>query len=118
MVNVKLESTEEELEFKEHIYRLFERGDSVRDIEHRKEITREESLSYYEEWKKHKMGQLTEGDKVSFILDMNGYDSRLVEGEVYKKLTNAVIVDCQEDNYIRQNLRGRVAVSVKDILKL
>lgn len=101
----------------QEVFRLLEEGDSVGAIAGELELPKKDIEDIYEKWKQEKMDNLEIGDRVCFILDIAGYESQLVHGKIYSKHTNAVVVDCRENKYVNKQLKGRVAVSVKDILK-
>lgn len=102
----------------EEVFRLLEEGDSVGAIANDMELPKKDIDDIYEKWKQEKMDNLGLGDKVCFILDIAGYDSQLVHGTIHSKHTNAVVVDCRDNPYVNKELKGRVAVSVKDVLKV
>lgn len=99
-------------------HELFEEGNTLEQAAVELEMTRKDLQSTYDEWKQMKMDKLNVGDKVCFILNMAGHDSQLVHGNIHSKHTNAVVIDCAENAYVKRELKGRVAVSVKDVLKV
>lgn len=105
-------------DFVQDIYEMFEGGETLENVTSEVDIPKKDIVDIYESWKKKKMDNLEVGDKVCFILDIKGYNNQMVYGTVYKKLTNSVVVDCKEDEYVKKELNGRVVVSVKNILKV
>lgn len=100
------------------MYKLFEEGETPEQVASELEITLKDVHDIYVGWKQSKMDKLSEGDKVCYVLNMSGYKKHLVYGNILLKKENSVVVESKENEYIEDVLNGKVAVSVKDILKV
>lgn len=106
------------MDIAEEIRGLLDDGGSTYDISEELGLDLEDVVDIYEDWKQRKMDAISLGDKVCYVLNLEGYKEQLVYGDVIIKLTNSVIVLSEEDEYIVTELNSRVAVSIKDILKV
>lgn len=115
MVNKKHKwfTEEEYLVIKEKL----EEGKTIQDISAEVETSFKAIERAYREWMNSLQESFDKGDEVCYVLNIKGHDKKLVEGFVYKKMENAVIVE-SEDDYIKKHLNGRVVVSVKEVMKV
>lgn len=100
------------------VFNMLEEGETVVSIANELELPKKDIEDIYSDWKNEKMEKLEVGDAVCFILTIAGYQSMLVNGRIHCKYVNSVVVDCQGNDYVENALKGRVVVSVKDILKM
>lgn len=108
----------QEVDIKIEMHRMFEEGYTTEQVSREIELPMKDVFDIYTEWKQQKMDKLNVGDKVCYVLDLKGYNKGLIYGNIILKKVNTVIVESKDNDYIEDALNGKVAVSVKQILKV
>lgn len=75
----------------------------------------------YAYWMDLKRAPLKLGMLVEFVVDFEGYERELLEGEVIKINDNSVLVEINcpiKSDSLRLKLQGKVVLSIKDILQV
>lgn len=103
-------------ESKQELIQMFEEKETPERVASELDIPTKEVLNVYTEWKQEKMDKVNLGDRVCYVLNIKGYKSQLVHGNVISKKTNSVIVESSDNAYVKEALNGKVVVSIKDIL--
>lgn len=83
---------------------------------------RKELDQMYAYWMEQKRAAVNEGDRVEFVISIDGFESELAQGVVIIKKKNSVIVELDEgtvrSDLLKDKLQGKIAVSVKSILTI
>lgn len=104
-------------EYELYIRGLYEEGLRPRDVSKIEGGNRTELELIYDTWLEDKKSNIKEGSIVACGFNFEGYKNMIVEGEVEKILDHAAII--KTDNaYINENLKGRIAVPIKELVTI